>query len=251
MHFSAFESSPLNLANMSSFDVEAHLAHDTRLVVPLGGLEPLGREVPLGTMSMVAEAVCVGAAAPLGVAFVPSWSLSCSLFASAFAGGAGVRPRTLVNMLCDTVRPWIRQGFTRVTIADMSWGSASAIAEAVSRLDGEYGAGVRAWRWHDGQEVRTALQQRLATLEPGRFEFGLLSMARHLDPRDVRRAAARDTHFGDSMSLATWVKRGADPEQFAKRWPHAMMTPAGLDPDATFGAQLLTLSTSSLAAVLR
>jgi len=242
MHFPAFDSSPANLGNCSSRQVEDHLKRDTRLLVPLGALEAYGRDTPLAAATVVCEALTVEVSKASGALFAPAFAYGCSLPFSAFAGTGGVRLRVLLNALTDLIREWVRQGFRRLLVVDVTWGNREALDEALDRVKGERGAVVAAYRWEDDSAVRECVQRLFGRVEQGRWDMPLLCMASHLLGTQVRLEALGAGKRPDDQTTRNWIRRGRDPERFRKLFPSALLWPVTQGVNPQHGAESFGLA---------
>jgi creatinine amidohydrolase/Fe(II)-dependent formamide hydrolase-like protein len=231
--------------------VEAELARLPVLILPLGGCEPYGPFGGLGAAAACAGALAAALSSRLRIIHAPVLAYGCSTPFRTFAGSAGMKPRTLVNLLCETIRPWFFQGFKVVIIIDALPENERAVAEAVRRLKGSDPEGsVLHFSVQRDERVRAFIGSRVPGRELLRTEYGVLSMAAFIDPELVRPAetSLREPLLPDPERFAVWHKRGADPQQYRKLFPDASSSTIAGTYDAGFGKELFGYILHSLEA---
>jgi creatinine amidohydrolase/Fe(II)-dependent formamide hydrolase-like protein len=232
------------LAGRTFPEVEKILAERPVLIVPLGGCEPYGGRGALGIASVCAEHLAAALSSSLKILWAPVIPIGCSTPYSAFGGTRGVSPRTMTNILCETIRQCFFQGFTKVILIDLLADNGNAVDLAVRRLKGSHpNCTIVVFAVQRDERVRAFIAKRSPRKEPGRSEFGILSMALFLNPGLVRLPATEYQKPGKAASwepekFRSWRKRGADPQQFRKLFPGGSSsdTADAFDPD--FGKAL-------------
>ncbi len=233
---STAESRSDRLTMLSSREVADRIARGVSLAVPVGALEPLGTDTPLGLCEVVAAAVAEKACAGRDALVAPTVSYACGVPFGAFEGSTGVRPRSLTNALLDMLPAWLRQGFRTIVLVDCSSESGDALRETLVRLDG--GTRVCVYRWGEGQGSEDAARVR--------DEAGLLSTALFLGMSVPGYPSAG----AGSADLRRWRRRGRDPELLRTLCPSALLTPAPHTPERDLGERLFTQAVARVAALL-
>lgn len=106
------DSSSLLLTDLTPADVEDHLAHDRRLIVPVGACDQYGPHLPLGAATRVAEAFAERLCRDFGVLRAPSVHYGVNVPADrSFTGPATLRQKTLHALLNDLLAGWEDTGF--------------------------------------------------------------------------------------------------------------------------------------------
>ena len=80
--------------------LEAYLAHDDRIVLPIGSTEQHGY-LSVGTDAILAERVAVEAAEPLGVPVLPALPFGVTPYFAAFPGSPSLRTSTYISVIRD------------------------------------------------------------------------------------------------------------------------------------------------------
>lgn len=236
-----FSPAAYSLSRLTFREVEGELGRLPALVAPFGGCEPYGEFGALGVAALCAKAVASALASKLRIILAPTLAYGCSTAAKAFGGSAGVKPRTLTNIVCETFRMWYFQGFRIFIIIDSLADNHEAIGCALRRL-ARSNPDLKAVMFslqHD-ERIREFIGKHQPGRELGRSEFGLLSMAAFIDASLVRGPDAdpSDVFVPELERFQTWRKRGADPQQYRKLFPHASSSTIAGRFNAEFGREL-------------
>lgn len=102
----------LCLTSLTWVEVGAHLAHDRRLIVPVGTCDQHGPHLPIGTSTLIADALCTALSRDFGVLRAPALQYGVNLPTERlYAGTASLREKTLHRMLNDLLAAWEDDGF--------------------------------------------------------------------------------------------------------------------------------------------
>ncbi len=102
----------LCLTSLTWVEVSAHLAHDRRLIVPVGTCDQHGPHLPIGTSTLIADALCAELSSDFGVLRAPALEYGVNLPTErSYAGTATLREKTLHRMLNDLLSSWEDHGF--------------------------------------------------------------------------------------------------------------------------------------------
>jgi len=238
MVYLPFHSSHRYLANQSSVQLEEHLTAETVLLVPLAPLEAVGIRTALGSPGLVCQAITHRVAERTGAVFAPVLQYTISTPRRAFAGTAGMHPRTMANALTEMLESWAVQGFRRFGIVDGTWFSTPAVAEAINRITRREGCEACALAWQTDAELRAMAADWFACPLSHPPEYALVCMSSYLDGGAVSSDVYPDSTHAVS-GLATWSKRGRDPERFRKLFPQALVRSGMPVPDPRKGEQYM------------
>lgn len=101
------------LTDLSWIEVQAHLARDSRLIVPVGACDQYGPHLPIGSSTIVAEEIAARLARDFGVLRAPAVPFGVNVPGERpLAGAAGLREKTLHRVLNDLLASWEDHGFT-------------------------------------------------------------------------------------------------------------------------------------------
>lgn len=109
--------------------VEAYLAHDDRIVLPIGSTEQHAH-LSLATDSILAEKVALEAAEPLGVPVLPALPFGITPYFLAFPGTISLKLETYGRVLMDVLESLAGHGFRRILIVNGHGGNQPAQAIA-------------------------------------------------------------------------------------------------------------------------
>ncbi len=112
------ESEPsLSLDEMSWVDAAAHLARDSRLIVPVGAMEQHGPHLPLGVNVLIARRLAIDLSREFGVLRAPTFGYGVNVESErAFAGTASLTAKTLHRALNELLGSWEQHGVTEFII---------------------------------------------------------------------------------------------------------------------------------------
>ncbi|HEX7091311.1 MAG TPA: creatininase family protein [Longimicrobiales bacterium] len=101
----------LALHELSWIDVAAHLARDSRLIVPVGALEQHGAHLPLGSNLLITERLARDLSEEFQVLRAPTFAFGVAVRSDrAFAGTASVEKKTLHRCMNELLSGWEHQG---------------------------------------------------------------------------------------------------------------------------------------------
>lgn len=103
---------PLRIKDLIPMQIEAAIAEDPRLIIPVGTCEQHGPHLPLGTATIIAERLADDLSAEYGVLRAPAVEYGVNVDTErSFTGNASVRKKTLHRMLNDLLDSWEGTGF--------------------------------------------------------------------------------------------------------------------------------------------
>ncbi len=107
----------LALSELSWIDVAAHLARDSRLIVPVGAIEQHGAHLPLASNVLIAKRLATDLSEEFGVLRAPTFDYGVTQDSDrAFAGTASLSRKTLHRCMNELLSGWERQGVTEFVI---------------------------------------------------------------------------------------------------------------------------------------
>jgi creatinine amidohydrolase/Fe(II)-dependent formamide hydrolase-like protein len=240
---------PHELARYTFSEVEREIKRQPALILPLGGCEPYAQFGALGIASACAQSIAKVLSGRMHILVAPLLSYGCSAPLMAFGGSAGVKPRTLVNFLCEAVRMWYFQGFRLVTVVDGLLENREAVDQAQRRLGRLHpGSEMLCFSLQRDQRIREFCSRHASGTEFYRSEHAMLSMAAWIDPGLVRAVSGHDTFtpLPEMERMRTWRKRGADPQQYRKHAPYGSSSEKAGRYDREFGKSLFDYTVTLL-----
>ncbi len=160
-------------------------------LLPVGATEQHGRHLPVGTDTIIAQAVCGAASARTGVPLLPTVAVSSSqAHTSKWPGTLALPPRLLVAAVVEIGRSVRASGFGRLLLVNAHVGNAAPLKVAVDELRhlGELLVGLV--NWYDlTPEIADFVTDDAADWHAHRAETALML---HLRPELVRTEEIRD-----------------------------------------------------------
>jgi creatinine amidohydrolase len=135
----------VRLADRNWLQVEEYLAHDDRVVLPIGSTEQHAY-LSLATDSILAERVAVEASEPLGVPVLPAMPFGVAPGFAAFPGTVSLSTETLVAVVSEVLETLYGQGFRGFLVVNGHGGNSHAQEPVEHWAAGREGL---RFRWHD------------------------------------------------------------------------------------------------------
>src|SRR5438067_13740001 len=105
--------------------LEAYLARDDRIVLPIGSTEQHGY-LSVGTNAILAERVAVEAAEPLGVPVLPALPFGVTQYFAALPGSPSLRQGTYISVIHDLLHYLFDQGLRHLVVVNALGGHYTA-----------------------------------------------------------------------------------------------------------------------------
>ena len=135
----------MRLADMNWMQVEEHVKHDQRAVLPLGSTEQHGY-LSLCVDAILAERVAKDAAKPIKVPVYPTITYGFTPSFVDYPGTVSLRLSTLCALMCDILDHMVRTGFRQIVIVNGHGGNGPAHGAILEWLDRNRGVQVK---WHN------------------------------------------------------------------------------------------------------
>jgi creatinine amidohydrolase len=211
------------LADMSWDEAKEYLAHDDRLIFPIGATEQHGRHLGLGCDHQIAEAIAQAAGERTNVAVAPTFAYGMSLHHMQFAGTLSLRPATLTVALEDIFRTAYQHGFRRILVVNGHGGNTASIDSALAVVTNELdGLRVKQFEWWKESVILKLMNeyagpQRGTHSSPGETAFHMVARPQAVK---MERAPKRDAPVQATREFHS-------AQMFASKYPDGVM---GLEP---------------------
>jgi len=148
------------LGEMTTLEVEAFLAHDQTVIVPVGSTEQHGPHAPLLTDVLVPQEVARRIAPRVGAVVAPSVNYALSYPHVGFTGVVHIRIPTFMALIEDLCASLAAVGFRRIIFLNGHYDNTYAIAYACANAADRLPAGVRAFpvNYWDGMSAAEAAE---------------------------------------------------------------------------------------------
>ena len=203
--------------------IEELIRANPLLVVPIGGLEPLGRDLPLGTTNLITQHLADRVGAACGALVAPVIGYGATVPSMSFGGVGGVKGRHLETFLVDLLRCWTFQGVRRFVLLDGTIDNAEPVERAARRhLRLHPACTVTPLCWQTHPDVRRLLAEAGAGDSFGRCERALRALGRSASGvREGGGDAPAKRPVPDKSRWTAWRRRGRDPEKYRSLYPDA------------------------------
>jgi creatinine amidohydrolase len=211
------------LAEMSWAEIKEYLAHDDRVILPIGATEEHGPHLGLGTDFVEAEAIAIGSGEATGVAVAPTLNYGDSMSLAGFPGTLSLRPTTLIAVLEDLFRGLHRHGFRRILVVNGHGGNTAAIWCSLQEVAQDLpGLRVKAFQWWVDPEVNQVVQETMGAQKGSHASAAETAFMLAVRPQAVKmnRLTGRDAPVPPSKEVSTV-------DTFAAHYPDGIM---GLNP---------------------
>ncbi|MGH2778876.1 MAG: creatininase family protein [Actinomycetota bacterium] len=198
---------------MSSPEIRALVERgDVDVLIPLGALEQHGPHLPLGTDTVIAEAIAAGVAERVdGLVVGPCLPVGCSEHHLSFHGTASVPEAVVVGYIRSTALTLLGHGFRYVFVASGHAGNIPAMNAAVASMPAEFAGSVAAFvDWpaqrramHEWAERSLGLPGAEVGSHSGHFETSIML---ELDPSSVDMSAAPEGFIGRAEEASELMK---------------------------------------------
>lgn len=212
------------LSDISWEECQEYLAHEDRVILPIGATEAHGRHLGLGCDFLLAEAIARAAADRTGLMVAPVLAYGMSHHLTGFTGTMSLAPQTLIYVLEDLLKSLYRNGFRRVLVVNGHGGNDPALRSAAITLTGEYSdLRVKSMAWWTEPDITQLVDEAVGVQRGSHAAIHETSFLMSVKPEAVKmeRVARRDSPVVPSREL---IGR----EAFARTYPDAVM---GLSPD--------------------
>ena len=217
----------MRIAEMNWMQVEQHVKHDRRAVLPIGSTEQHA-QLSLCVDSILAERVSVEAAQTIAVPVYPAIQYGFTPSFVDYPGTVTLSLATLCAMVCEVLDSMVRSGFRQIVIVNGHGGNSPAQSAVQEWLNRNRGVQVKWHNWWNAPKTWAKVKAidpvashaswmenfpwtRLPGVTPPADAKPMLDFARYqrIDP-GARKTLVGDGNFGglyqrsDAEMLALW-----------------------------------------------
>lgn len=192
------------LGLMSYRDAEEYFKESDLVLLPIGSIEQHGPANPLGTDTLIAEALAREASRRTGVVTLPVIPIGVSFHHMGFAGTLAVNEHTLEEYLMDILSSLARWGVKKVLIVNGHGGNLTALQIVTRRSLEELGVKVYVYQWwtHSSE----ALERLFSAGERGHAAAAETSINMYLHPESVQKDYLIDQEIAEAGALSKLVQ---------------------------------------------
>lgn len=231
----------LNLTDFSFKQIESRIKQTPSLILPVGGIEPVGDLLSLGAVNHLCDALAGTLSQNLQVMVAPLLAYGSTIPFKSFGGCAGVHHDILTNFVVDCCKCWFFHGIKRIMVLTLSMDAGRWGNEVVKRCTRfrEPGTALRFFALQEERRFRSLCGSNGYGGESGRSEWGLTALAAYLCPEAIRKPVEnRHPTTVEASDFKRWYRRGRDPEKLRKLAPSALFSGGDVLPDAASGEAL-------------
>jgi creatinine amidohydrolase/Fe(II)-dependent formamide hydrolase-like protein len=235
---------------MSFPEVEAQIRRCPSLILPVGGLEPVGPLLPLGAINDCCEAVANIVSTRLEVLVAPLLAYGSTIPFKAFGGSAGMHRDTLINVIAECCKCWLFHGIQRIMVLSFAMDAQPVFNMVEKRVHATIGRNnvIRCMSFQDDERFRSLCAEICGNTEAGHSRRGIGVLSRYLSAGEEReRTYAGTMAIPDAQQFKQWHRRGRDPEKLRNIAPAAQFEKDAAVPDAAAGKMLFDRVTGFLA----
>ena len=221
--------SSLNLLDLSSDEIQSHLKKLPVMIIPIGGLEPIGRKNCLGVINYCTEIISHTLSINLGCIVAPCINYSMTTPFRSFAGSMGMKKRCFTSMLRYVFMDCKSWGVAKLIVIEGSFfGIDNGIQKECISIRDNF-PDIRVLNWQHDQQILHFRESMISVPNEYRCESAIHALFDYLLTEKcnatqkqslVEQTASMQTSVRDFMQ---WKKRGKDPEKFKKLFPRGLM----------------------------
>lgn len=235
---SSLQSPIMQYAKQPWEQIADYLAHDPRVILPLGATEQHGRHLGVGADYLIAERIAHEIGEHTHVLVAPPLAYGMSHLHLEFAGTISLSPTTLSAVLQDILQSLYRHGFRRVLIVNGHGGNQPSIQSAAALIQSNHpDLRVKAFQWWLEPEIVRIVDETLGAQQGTHASNHETAFMHAVAPDGVHttRIASRDAPVVPSREIDS-------PTRFRERYPDGVMGLAPFGADAALGEKLLQAS---------
>lgn len=224
-------------------EVEQKVTLSPVLLLPIGGMEPVGARCTLGIVNEVTDFISDRLSQRCGILKAPLLSYSNTTAFRAFGGSIGIKRNIFESLICNLIKDSSSWGIRKIFIFDGSYGTHDLIRQSIAHIEKRRTNKVSVYLfcWQREKEIRSLISKYLKGRELARSEFAIMSLAAYFKPYLIRQLSGKKKKEDtlDENIYEKWLKRGEDPDKFRKLYPKCSTSFIKNEIDPQFGKVLL------------
>ena len=204
-------------------EIEERVSKVPAVILPIGGMEPVGERCTLGAVQECVMAISACLAERCNILLEPLLPYSNTTSFRAFGGSIGVKKNIYESMMSNLIKDCSAWGVKHLFILDGTYNSYEVLLKIVKRIEKWKKDTIKVYvlNWQHDKIIKKFIESHFDGTELARCEFGIISMAAYINPSLVKSKKIKKK----AKSLCTmdvyrrWHKLGQDPEKFRKLFP--------------------------------
>lgn len=196
------------------------ISDNPTLIIPVGGYEPLGENIPLGIINKVTESVAEAVAKKVNCLSAPLLNYGYSTPFSSFEGNFTIKRNIFESVLRNMIWDTLGWGVCKILIINFTTIPSDFFQRVIkSALKRGNIKSVEIFDFQNSKEIRyLVLEDKKDDI---RLEKAILSLALSLGLLDNKNIESNN--FNNKSQYSKWRRRGRDPELFKKLFPQGIV----------------------------
>lgn len=223
-------------------EIEERVSKFPAVILPVGGMEPVGECCTLGAIQECIMAISACLAERCGILLEPLLPYSNTTCFRAFGGSIGVKKNIYESLISNLVKDCSAWGIKYLFILDGTYNSYEVLTKVVKRIEKWKKDKIKVCilNWQHDKIINKFIASHFNGTELARCEFGIISMAAYINPSLVKSKKIKKSakSLCNMDTYRRWHKLGQDPEKFRKLFPDCSTSIIEAEINPEFGKEL-------------
>lgn len=219
---------PIKIGSLSIQEIEDFIKKKPSVILPVGGYEPLGKEIMIDGINLCCEKIAEEYASQSKILMVPLIRIGYTIPFKGFSGCVGISKGSLRDVILDLCNSLIFMGVKRILIITAATYNLEPIQLAVNRINGKKRLEcVKFFSLQHNEEIRSFCKSHFGVADYNRCECGILALLIYLFPdifnKEILRIQSNITASEKEM-VKRWERLGKDPNKLLKIAPYGLLS---------------------------
>ncbi len=198
-------------------EVKKKISENPIMIIPVGGLEPIGNKIPLGIINKITVQIAESLAIQNSCLCAPIISYGYTTPFSSFEGAYAVKRNIMESMLRELVRDSLQWGIKKILFINLTTIPADFFSGFIKKLKFKNFES-KSISFFDLQNNRDVRKDFLGNKKSDiRLEKALISLA--LSLKLINKDAIANGVQENTPDYSKWRRRGRDPQLLKKKFP--------------------------------
>ncbi|MCX7726051.1 MAG: creatininase family protein [Chitinispirillaceae bacterium] len=218
----------IKIESLSINEIEDFIKTNPSLIIPIGGYEPLGKEMIVNGFNLCCEKIAETYATQNRILMSPIIKIGYTIPFKGFGGCTGISKDSLRDVILDTCNSWIFMGVKRILLITTATYNLEAIQPAVERINRKHKIEcVKFFSLQHNEEFRSFCELHFEVKGYKRYECGMLALLNYFYPEIFK---GKDFHISphiqipDIDRLKRWEHLGKDPNKLRNLAPNGLLS---------------------------